>query len=89
MGPNPVVSERRMQMAKQSKKNAIPSCEAGGKDIVLTLNEQFQGQVFCHGCGTRFPLDARSEDVGLKMILPKHLIPASVHEYRLKLEREQ
>jgi len=52
----------------------------------LFFSEQRNQQFFCGECGTRIlvPQPRTAE-----MIIPRHQIPAEVHEYRKKLEKDR
>jgi hypothetical protein len=70
-------------MNKAKKVQGPPRCSAGGREYALTLNEQYQGSVFCGDCGQRFPIQGKATTV-----IPTHTITPDLHELRRKLERE-
>lgn len=69
--------------APMAPKLNTPSCEDGGREFHLNLSERLHTQAHCGSCGTRF----FTKDGAEKFTLPKHNIPAAVHEYRLMLEQ--
>lgn len=71
-----------------------PSCEGGtggkdGKEVELSLNEVYTNSISCHECGTRHVITkTRTDGWRTYAYIPPHKVPAELHEYRLKLERE-